>query len=146
MLDSRAEQDHGREVDGPERLVSAAHGFLELGEGFEGQLAAELEGHVFELAVEQARGVELYGGVFDLRVVEDHFCGGVGEDGWVADGADCEAELQDCVDERVFLLRRSAADMSNIGAILLRALCCSIDTRSLESISTFLPFANSRHH
>ena len=36
MLDGRAEQDHGREVDGPEGLVSAAHGFLELGEGLEG--------------------------------------------------------------------------------------------------------------
>ena len=55
------------------------------------------------MPVEEARGVEFYGGVLGLDVVEDHLCGGVGEDGWVADGADCEAELEDCVDERVFL-------------------------------------------
>ena len=39
-----------------------------------------------------------------MRVVEDHLCGGVGEDWWVGDGADGEAELQYCVDERMFLL------------------------------------------
>lgn len=60
---------------------------------------------MFQLAIQEARGVEFYAGVFSLRVVEDHFCGGVGEDGWVADGADCEAELKDGVDEGVFLLR-----------------------------------------
>jgi hypothetical protein len=38
-------------------------------------------------------------------VVEDHLCGGVGEDWWVGDGADSEAELQYCVEERMFLLR-----------------------------------------
>jgi hypothetical protein len=37
-------------------------------------------------------------------VVEDHLCGGVGEDWRVGDGADGKAELQDCVDERMFLL------------------------------------------
>jgi len=45
------------------------------------------------LAVEEAAGVEFYGGVFGLDVVEDHFCGGVGEDWGVANGADGEAEL-----------------------------------------------------
>jgi hypothetical protein len=44
---------------------------------------------VFYLAVEEARGVEFYRGVFGLDVIEDHFCGGVGEDWWVADGAYC---------------------------------------------------------
>lgn len=37
-------------------------------------------------------------------MVEDHFGGGVGEDWRVGDGADGKAELQDCVDERMFLL------------------------------------------
>jgi hypothetical protein len=37
-------------------------------------------------------------------VVQDHLCGGVGEDWWVGDGTDCEAELQYCVNEGMFLL------------------------------------------
>ena len=45
------------------------------------------------MAVEEARGVEFDGGVFGLGVIEDHFSGGVSEDGGVADSADCEAEL-----------------------------------------------------
>jgi len=47
VFDGRAEQDHGDEVDGPESLVPRTHGFLEFGEGFEGELSAELEGYVF---------------------------------------------------------------------------------------------------
>ena len=59
---------------------------------------------MFQLAVEEPRGVVFYRRILGLRVVEDHLCGGVGEDCWVGDGADGEAELQDCVDEGMFLL------------------------------------------
>jgi len=47
MFDRRAEEDHGCEVDGPETFVPRANRFLELGERFEGELAADLEGYVF---------------------------------------------------------------------------------------------------